>query len=638
MLGSLVLLVRRDFPRFRAVQKHIKRFLAVFPRFEGDRMIRWLNVFLFSIAAVALISTDALADWPPYPLPSHDAARGPGFNFALYKILLLLPLVWGWVFTTERLAKDAEDTGEKIGMPNTIWTPVFVFPFLIGLLVVGLLIPIYPVSWLVAAATWLGPVMIYVLQRNGKVPKEQRLLTAKHLKEWFGSFGKAPKKDEGAKLPWQMGAPVDVVGGGPDATENQSNAVAARQSPAYVPMKELLADGIRNRAYYIMLDYTADAVAARYQVDGVWHNGSPVVWEKGPLNREIGDQILAVLKKLAGLNPAERRLRQEGKLKIGFEGIKLNGTLSCQGTPTGERVALQLAPIIKKAPTLDQLGMREKMREQLKAMLAEKVGMVLVSSMPGDGLTTTWNATLMNCDRLLRDFVGVEEKNKKETEVENVDIQKYDVAAGETAITVLPKLALKQPEVFVVPEIAEKETLDFMLKQCEDEGRMVILSTRAREGVEAIMRVLSLNPQSPDLYAKHVRGVLNVRLIRRLCDKCKEARPADPNLLARLGIPAGRVQQLYIERQPLPPGEKRKKGEPEVCPQCRGIGYYGRTAIYELLQVPDAMRPYLSKPTPVETLRAIAKQAGHLSLLEEGVLLVAVGTTSIQELQRVLKV
>jgi type II secretory ATPase GspE/PulE/Tfp pilus assembly ATPase PilB-like protein len=600
-------------------------------------MIRWLNVFVFTVATVALLSTNANADWPVFPLSGHDAGRGPGFNFAIYKILLLLPLVWGWVFSTERLAKDAEDTGEKIGMPYTVWTPVLVFPFLVGLLVVGLLIPIYPVTWLVAAATWLGPVLIYVVQRNGKVPPDQRLLTSKHLKEWFASLGKAEKKDEAIKLPWQMGAPVNVVGDGPDSNENQSNAVAARQAPAYVPMKELLADGIRNRAYYIMLDYTADAVAVRYQVDGVWHNGSPVVWEKGPLNREIGDQILAILKKLAGLNPAERRLRQEGKLKIDFEGIKLKGTLSSQGTPTGERVAIQLAPIIKKAPGLDQLGMREKMREQLKAMLAEKVGLTIISSLPGDGLTTTWNATLSNCDRLLRDFVGVEDKSKKETEVENVDIQKYDAAAGETAMTVLPKLALKQPEVFVVPEISDSDTLNFMLKQCEDEQRMVVVSTRAREGVEALMRVLALNPSNPDLYAKHVRGVLNVRLIRRLCEKCKEAIPADPNLLARLGIPPGRVQQLYIERQPLPPGQTRKKGEPEVCPQCRGIGYYGRTAIYELLQVPDAMRQYLSKPTPVETLRAIAKQSGHLSLLEEGVLLVAVGTTSIQELQRVLK-
>lgn len=599
-------------------------------------MIRWLNVLLLSVALILLISSDALAQWPAFQLNNHDAGRGPGRYLALYKIILFVMMVWGWVFTTERLGKDAEDQGAKINMPHTIWTPVLALPFLVGTLIVGLLIPIFPVSLLVGAVAWLVPMFIYIAQRNAKVPPDQRLLTSKHIKEWFASIGKK-KKDEGAKLPWQMGAPVDVIGAGKDNNENQSNAVTARQSPAYVPMKELLADGIRNRAYYIMLDYTADAVAVRYQVDGVWHNGSPVVWEKGPINREIGDQILAVLKKLANLNPAERRMRQEGKLKIEFEGLKLNGTMSSQGTPTGERVAIQLAPIVKKPPGLEQLGMREKMRDRLKEVLREKVGVVIVSAMPGDGLTTAWNATLGFSDRLLRDFVGVEDKAKKETEVENVDIQRYDAAAGETAISILPKLALKQPEVFVVPEIADPDTLDFMLKQCEEESRKVILSIRAREAVEALMRVLAIKPSKPELFAKHAHAVLNVRLIRRLCDRCKQAIPADPNVLARLGIPPGRVTELFIERQPPPPGTPKKKGEPEVCPQCRGIGYYGRTAIYELLTVPDAMRPMLSKPTPIEQLRAVAKQAGHLTLLEEGVLLVAVGTTSIQELQRVLK-
>jgi type II secretory ATPase GspE/PulE/Tfp pilus assembly ATPase PilB-like protein len=112
-------------------------------------------------------------------------------------------------------------------------------------------------------------------------------------------------------------------------------------------------------------------------------------------------------------------------------------------------------------------------------------------------------------------------------------------------------------------------------------------------------------------------------------------------VLQRLGIPAGRVQTLYREKQPLPPGvepPKRKKGDPpEICPQCNGIGYHGRTAIYEVLIVDDKLREAIAKQPKIEVLRQVSRQAGNWSLQEEGILLLAQGVTSFTELQRVLK-
>ena len=134
-----------------------------------------------------------------------------------------------------------------------------------------------------------------------------------------------------------------------------------------------------------------------------------------------------------------------------------------------------------------------------------------------------------------------------------------------------------------------------------------------------------------------LRGVVYVRLVRRLCETCREAYQPAPDLLQKLGIPAGRVQVLYREKQPRQPGQERKRGEPEICPACRGLGYKGRIGIFEIMALDDKMRQAVRKQANIETLKKLARAAGNRTLQEEGILLVALGTTSLTELQRVLK-
>ncbi len=211
------------------------------------------------------------------------------------------------------------------------------------------------------------------------------------------------------------------------------------------------------------------------------------------------------------------------------------------------------------------------------------------------------------------------------------------MAAGQTPDKVLAKLLLKQPEVLVLPELYNAETVKLLCDEVLNENRLVISRVRAKEAVEALLRVLLFKAPA-DLFAKAVTGVLNQRLLRRLCPSCKQSYEPPPELLRRLGIPAGKVEVLYKEFQPPPPGsEPPKKGEPEVCPDCGGIGYRGRIAVFELLLVDDEIRRLLIKQPKLELLRKAARQAGNRTLQEEGILLVANGVTSLTELQRILK-
>ena len=131
-------------------------------------------------------------------------------------------------------------------------------------------------------------------------------------------------------------------------------------------------------------------------------------------------------------------------------------------------------------------------------------------------------------------------------------------------------------------------------------------------------------------FAACATAVVNQRLVRRLCDECKEAYTPPPDLLRKLGIPAGRVEVLY--RPPQPSAEDR-----EVCSHCGGIGYRGRTSIFELLNVTDKLREALVKQPKLDVLRPLARKEGNRSLQEEGIVLVARGVTAVPELMRVLK-
>ncbi len=132
---------------------------------------------------------------------------------------------------------------------------------------------------------------------------------------------------------------------------------------------------------------------------------------------------------------------------------------------------------------------------------------------------------------------------------------------------------------------------------------------------------------------------LNMRLLRKLCDNCKQPYAPTPQILQQLGIPAGKVQALYRPHEgplPLPP-DAPKDAVPMPCRHCRGIGYKGRTAIFELLVMNDQLRTVLTKTPKIDILRAEARKAGYRNLQEEGIALVAKGTTSLPELLRVLK-
>ncbi|MEK6235191.1 MAG: ATPase, T2SS/T4P/T4SS family, partial [Planctomycetales bacterium] len=264
-------------------------------------------------------------------------------------------------------------------------------------------------------------------------------------------------------------------------------------------------------------------------------------------------------------------------------------------------------------------------------------GMFLVCSLPSNGLTTTVNAALRATDFHSREWVAVEEKNQVETEIAEIKVETYDAEMGQSPATALPGLIRGYPDAYLVRNLVNAETLRILLgKDIAGEGKIMISSVPAKEAAEAPLRILMLKDAKgqavpPAEFAPHLLGVLNVRLIRKLCVDCRQPFEVTPQYLQQLGLQPGSVQQLY--RHGTPVSDRPK----DICQTCGGRGFAGRTGLFELTVYNDRLRQVLAQTPRVENLRAESLQAGCANLQHEGIRLVVAGITSLEELQRVLQ-
>ncbi|MBI1249732.1 hypothetical protein GC197_18050 [bacterium] len=534
-----------------------------------------------------------------------------------FAVLLLLFL---WVFTTDWVGQDCPDRK----LPRKAWVLPNVFIFGLTFWLLCAAIPFF-LGYILAIAAWAVPLFMYIKTRNALVDPHERVMTKDHIRYVIGGMSGGKMKRE-VKEAWDEGPKMEIKPLGADDTKNTENLYTARKLPdAYVWVKELIAELITRRATRVMMDYTKETVAMRYLIDGVWLAGEN-------RDRESSDQMLAVLKLLCNLNPSERRARQSGEFFVKYDGKKFNCAVTSQGTQTGERVLFNVPVASSKLETLEELGMREGMIQDVKGLMGGHDGLFVFAARPEGGLTTLVSVGLSATDRLMRDFAGIEAKEAREPEVMNISLRYYDTTAGEKPEDVLTSVLRNQPDAVMVRRIDNPAVFNIVLEQA-NATRICFTSVNAKEDcAEAVLRLLSLKVPA-DQYAKALRGVLYTRLCRRLCKGCREEFMPSAALLKRLGIPPDKVEKLY--KTPTPPGPDEPPKPP--CEHCGGIGYYGRIGIFELMTVDDGIRRAITKTPKLEAIRAASKQAGNKTLQEEAIRLVATGVTSLEEVSRVLK-
>lgn len=554
--------------------------------------------------------------------PPHFA-RGQGEYFSIVKIGLSLAAMWLWMVAADWVNRDAV----TLKRDYRRWNAIVFFSFFAAFLLLWVW-PYFALTYALLLLSLAGPTAAYVYVRNKALHDAEKVFTPDHLKflvlSKLSIFGvKAPKAGGGKK---EKSAPIVLTPrGAPTQQDEQVRLIAARQLNGFNNAGHLVHRAVQRRASAIMIDFTQEAAAVRYQIDGVWMDV-----ETQP--RQYADPLLASMKALSGLKPEERRIRQQGQFMAIDEAakLKLPGKLTTQGTKTGERAIMQFDDPMLRKRRLPDIGIRQKLQDDLQALFKQTKGLVVLAAPPGNGLTTITTVCLSAVDRYTRTVMAVEDVRSKDVEVENVPITTFDGLEQETAATKLPGVIRQFPDVIVVPDVADSDTLKVLCEEAREE-RLVVITLRAKDASEALVRPL-LTKVSPKSYAMAVTAVVAHRLVRKLCEKCREAYPPPPQILQRLGITADKVPAFY--RPPTPRPDQRNQ---EPCPECGGIGYKGQTGIVELLTVTDPLRQQLVQDPSIEAVRKAARKAGLKTFEDEGLLLVVKGVTSVAELARVLK-
>ena len=622
------------------------------------RHLLWILLALAAIASAIPSGAPAYAQEAPAPAPAPDEAppdaplEGEGdvevtpeqraeaerlaaqLNESIFDVIrrvlmaLIAPFLVAilflfWVGMADWVNRDSQ----IFNLGYRKWNPIVFFPFaIIGVAMLFVPVPNW-IRLLVYLVVLIASFTPYIVVHNRRVLPHQTVLTGAWWRHTFarlmGKFGVKMSTERIAE--YEKGVAVDLYAmGAAGSNEDNANLLTARQSPGYVLAKELVADMVNRQSERALLEYGPQGVALRHEIDGVWHPGEP-------RDRESGDVMLAVLKTLANLDAKDRRKKQEGKFGAKYDGKKYLLPITSQGVANGERVVVSRLNEKAKPHTYQALGLRDALKDQWSEIMSRDRGMVIFSAMPAGGLTTMTNASLEETDRLMRDFFAIEEVHHRETDLQNVSVHTYDATKGETPATIIPKLVRQYPNVYVCRDLVDADSATLLMNEIADD-RLVITTMPAREAAESLLRLLQLKlPQKQ--FASVVTAVLYQRLIRKLCTDCKVGYTPPADVLKKLGIPAGKVQQLF--RPPKP--EERENEKQPICQTCQGIGYVGRTGIFELLVVTDSMREILAKQPSLDLLRKAARADGQRSLQEEGILLVAKGVTSLQELQRVLK-
>lgn len=585
------------------------------------------GIIVFTAAASA--RADGATGWPTQLPPGWDG-RGPGGGLAILPALAWWLCVLAWMRTVDWVCRDA--TKHK-GQP-AFWGMVCGLPmFLAAIIAWWIPSAIGAVALMIVA--WLAPTIAYAMVRNKALPPSERILTVGHGRRVVAGL-LAPfgiEIDAGFDEADLIPKVEFVAAGGKDAAENAARLEAATQLPGFEEARKTMLGAVMARANTLVIDLEPAGMGVRHEVDGVWEKAKirqpprgrreRESWVEAPKSSlEVGQAVAAVVKALCGL-PAGARETKSAPFVLQVDGKPRNCRLSVGRQPSGEQLVVKIDPpasIFKKLP---DLGMPAALADKLVGLTAVEKGMILVSSPPGSGLTTTFDLIVLSADRLLRDFISIEDAATPPREIQNVKPVPYDARTGVTPLAALEGVLRTYPNVIITRDVRDKQ-LVVKLAELAADDKFVIMSVKATDATDAIARILACGVPAQTL-ATTLVGSVSQRMIRKLCPKCREEYPPDPEPLPKV------LAQLK-----LTPEQRAhiRKASPHGCRLCGGTGYLGRAAIFELASGPT-VRKAVAAGTDTATLRKAAIQDGMAPLVEAGKALVLEGVTSIDEVQRI---
>ncbi len=374
----------------------------------------------------------------------------------------------------------------------------------------------------------------------------------------------------------------------------------------------IINQAIQDRASDIHVEPFEKELRVRYRVDGVLHevNSPP---------KRYHAAIVSRIKILADLNIAERRLPQDGRMRIRSAGRQIDLRISTVPTVYGESLVMRILDKQTAVLGLTELGMEQIVFQKFRRLIQEPHGIILVTGPTGSGKTTTLYAALSEIYSTEKKIITVEDP--VEYQLNGVNQIQVHPQIGLTFASGLRSIVRQDPDIIMVGEIRDHETVEISIHAALT-GHLVLSTLHTNDAAGAISRLLDMDAE-PYLIASSLIGTVAQRLVRINCRACREPYDEKPEVLRDIGI-----DSAMLNGKPL----MRAKG----CPECRGVGFKGRSGIYEMLTVDEQIRRMIVERTPATLIKQYAQQThGMVSMLQDGRAKVLKGETTIQEVLRV---
>jgi len=384
--------------------------------------------------------------------------------------------------------------------------------------------------------------------------------------------------------------------------------------PSHGPVVKLLelvlVQAIKDRASDVHFEPFEDNFKIRYRVDGS-------LYELVPPPKQLAPAIASRIKVMAGLKIAERRLPQDGRITARIAGRQVDLRVSTLPTVFGESVVVRILDRESVKLDLNALGLESDLLQEIAELILRPNGIVLVTGPTGCGKTTTLYACLQQINTIDSKCITTEEP--VEYDIEGVVQVPINETVGLTFARSLRAILRQDPDRIMVGEIRDLETTQIAI-QASLTGHLVLSTLHTNDAATTVTRLIDMGTE-PFLISSTLEAVIAQRLVRRICDHCKEEYTPDEDDIQRLTSDKTKVKDIKYFRG-------------RGCPHCHNSGYRGRTGIFEMLRITEPLRELINDRAPAIALREKAREQGMRLLREDGILKVARGVTTLDEVVR----
>ena len=386
----------------------------------------------------------------------------------------------------------------------------------------------------------------------------------------------------------------------------------AQRAPIIRLVNMIFFEALRMRASDIHLQPYEDKLQVRYRIDGILHDTQVIP-------KKVQEAVISRIKIMGKMDIAERRLPQDGRTSIKVGDAEIDVRISSVPTQYGERIVMRLLDKSARLYELDELGLDPKNLRLMDALIHMSHGILFVTGPTGSGKTTTLYAILKRINTLQKNILTLEDPI--EYNIRHISQIQVSTKKGLTFATGLRSLLRQDPDIMMVGEVRDVETARIAVQSALT-GHLVLSTLHTNDAPSAITRLLDIGVE-PYLVSSSVIGVIAQRLVRKICERCRqEYKPREEELL-RIGLKPEQVKDGVLWRG---------KG----CSHCLGTGYWGRTGIFEILVVDDDIRSLIMKRAGSNTIKQLAvEKKGMKTLRMDGAQKVLEGITTPEEVLRV---